>query len=182
MGVAGEGHRNNGATDGDRLMYDDTSYAGLWPRFCALSIDTLLFCLFFFPTTKIVKGVWLMSPSDHRWVSGLFITDPLCVAFLIVMFAYFVVLEGLAGRTVGKWVMGLRVIAADGGGRPGLMKGLVRNLLRLVDGLPAFNIVGVALILRSKERARFGDRYAGTRVVDVRQQLLHSTNVPSVVM
>lgn len=47
-------------------------------------------------------------------------------------------------------------------------RSLLRNALRLVDGLPALNIVGIILILRSSERARFGDRVAGTRVVRVR--------------
>jgi uncharacterized RDD family membrane protein YckC len=155
-------------TDAGNPEQDSTSYGGLWRRFIALSLDGLVFCAFFFPATKIVKGVWLMSPSDHRWVNGLFITDPLCVAFLVVMIGYFAVLEGAVGTTAGKWVMGLRVIKADDGGRPGLVRGLFRNLLRLVDGLPAFNILGVVLILRSKERARFGDRYAGTRVLNVR--------------
>jgi uncharacterized RDD family membrane protein YckC len=149
-------------------MQNDTHYGGLWRRFLALSVDGLLFCALFFPITRLVKGVWLMSPSDHRWASGLFITDPLCLAFLAVMFFYFALLEGLVGMTLGKWAMGLRVVRAGAGGRPGLAKGLLRNLLRLVDGLPAFNILGVVLILRSTERARFGDRHAGTRVLQVR--------------
>ncbi len=42
---------------------------------------------------------------------------------------------------------------------------LGRNLLRMLDGLPAFNIIGVVLILLSPEKARFGDRWAGTRGV-----------------
>lgn len=46
--------------------------------------------------------------------------------------------------------------------------GLVRNALRAVDSLPAFNILGAVLIRRSAERARFGDRVAGTRVIRVR--------------
>jgi uncharacterized RDD family membrane protein YckC len=142
-------------------------YAGLWRRLWALVIDLTLFCAVFFPVTRIVKGVWLMSPADHRWVSGLFITDPLCLVFLASMLVYFVLLEGLAGATLGKWALGLRVVRA-GGGRPGLARGALRNLLRLVDGLPAFHVVGVALILRSPDRARFGDRVAGTRVVRVR--------------
>ena len=41
----------------------------------------------------------------------------------------------------------------------------LRNLLRLVDGLPVLNILGVILISTSAERARFGDLIAGTRVV-----------------
>lgn len=53
-------------------------YGGLGRRFCALSIDALLFCTLFFPVTKMVKGVWLMGPSDHRWASGIFISDPVC--------------------------------------------------------------------------------------------------------
>jgi len=61
-----------------------------------------------------------------------------------------------------KWVLGLRVIRA-GNGKPGLARGMVKNLLRSVDGLPAFHTVGIILILRSPEKARFGDRVAGTR-------------------
>jgi len=148
-------------------MKGEIRYAGLWERFLALLIDLLVFCAVFFPITRIVKGVWLMAPTDHRWTYGLFITDPLCVAFLIVMFLYMALLEGLAGATVGKWVVGLRVVRTDGG-RPGLLRGAWRNVLRLVDGLPAFSILGIVLILRSAERARFGDRVAGTRVIRAR--------------
>lgn len=140
-------------------------YAGLWPRFLALLADGLFFWACFFPITRVVKGVWIMSPSDHRWAYGLLVTDPLCLAFLIVMFLYFVALEGLAGATLGKWLVGLRVIRADEGGQPGLARSALRNILRLVNGLPAFNIVGIVLILRSPQRARFGDRIAGTRVI-----------------
>ncbi|MFO7743744.1 MAG: RDD family protein [Anaerolineae bacterium] len=145
-------------------MDTEITYAGIWERFWALVIDVLLFCAVFFPVTRIVKGVWIMSAADHRWANGLFITDPLCLIFLAVMVLTFVLLEGLFGATVGKWVLGLRVVGPDGG-KPGLARSAVRNLLRLADGLPAFNILGVILILRSPQRARFGDRVADTRVV-----------------
>ena len=148
-------------------MHTDTTYAGIWRRFWALVIDGLLFCAIFFPVTRVVKGVWLMSAADHRCANGLFITDPLCLIFLALMVLYFILLEGLVGATLGKWALGLRVISTDGG-RPGLGRSAARNLLRLIDGLPAFNIVGIVLILRSPEKARFGDRVAGTRVVRVR--------------
>ena len=144
----------------------DVQFAGLWPRFLALLVDLALFCAAFFPITRWVKGVWIMSATDHRWSAGLFITDPLCIAFLVVMILYFVLLEGLIGVTLGKWVLGLRVVRV-GGGRPGIVKGFLRNVLRIVDGLPAFSILGAALILTSAERARFGDRVAGTRVIRV---------------
>ena len=148
---------------------EDSAFAGLWPRFLALLVDFLLFSAIFFPVTRWVKGVWVMSATDHRWSDGLFITDPLCIAFLGVIVLYFVLFEGLAGLTLGKWVTGLRVVRV-GGGKPGLVRGFLRNLLRIVDGLPAFNLLGAVLIQTSAERARFGDRIAGTRVIRVRRE------------
>ena len=145
-------------------MNESRRFTGLWPRFIAQLVDLALFCAISFPVTRLVKGVWLMNPADHRWNRGLFIFDPLCLAFLVVMGLYYMLLEGLAGRTPGKWVAGLRVVNLAGG-LPGVRRSVIRNLLRAVDSLPAFQILGVILILRSPERARFGDRVAGTRVV-----------------
>jgi uncharacterized RDD family membrane protein YckC len=150
-------------------MQETTRFAGLWPRFLALLVDLLLFCAFFFPITRLIKGVWIMNAANHSLKHGLFITDPLCIIFLVIMILYFVFLEGLIGVTFGKWVVGLRVERGEGG-KPGLVKGLLRNLLRIIDGLPAFSILGIVLILTSAERARFGDRIAGTRVIRVRRQ------------
>jgi uncharacterized RDD family membrane protein YckC len=148
-------------------MQEDTRFAGLWPRFLALLGDFLLFCAVFFPVTRLVKGVWIMSAADHRWSHGLFVTDPLCIAFLAIMLLYFVFLEGLTSVTFGKWVVGIRVVRVSGG-KPGLIKGLLRNVLRIVDGLPAVCILGIILISTSAEKARFGDRIAKTRVIRVR--------------
>jgi uncharacterized RDD family membrane protein YckC len=143
------------------------SYAGLGDRFLALLIDGMLLSAVFFPITRIVKGVWIMAPSDHLWRVGWLVSDPLCMIFLIVIFIYFVVLEGIFGRTAGKWFLGLRVVSKEGG-NPGLLRALLRNLLRLVDALPVFSILGVVLIIRSAEKARVGDMVAGTRVVKIR--------------
>ena len=152
---------------GGKPKQENTRFAGLWPRFLALLVDLLLFCAVFFPVTRLVKGVWIMSAGDHSWTYGALITDPLCIGFLGIMLLYFAVLEGLTGATFGKWALGLRVERV-GGGRPGLRKGLLRNVLRVVDGLPALHILGIVLIASSGEKARFGDRIAGTRVIHVR--------------
>jgi uncharacterized RDD family membrane protein YckC len=143
------------------------NYAGLWRRFWGLFLDFGFLSAFFFPVTRIVKGTWMMGASDHLWSFGLFITDPLCIIFFVVIVFYFVLLEGYWGTTLGKFLVGIRVISLDGQ-KPGLVKSLIRNVLRAVDSLPILNIAGVILILRSNERARFGDRIAGTRVVVVR--------------
>ena len=142
----------------------DVSYAGLGPRFVALLTDFLILSIIFFPVTRIVKGVWIMTAGDHLWDYGWLISDPLCLTFLLIIFLYFVLLEGATGATLGKRLLGLRVVGTDGQ-CPGIKRALIRNLLRAVDALPAFSILGAVLILRSPERARLGDRIAGTRVV-----------------
>jgi len=139
-------------------------YAGVGVRFAALLIDFLLLSVLFFPATRAIKGTWLMSAADHVWSVGWFVSDPLCLTFLAIIVAYFVLSEGLWGATPGKRLLRLEVISADGS-KVSITQGLVRNILRAVDSLPAFNVLGVILILRSPERARFGDRVAGTRVV-----------------
>jgi uncharacterized RDD family membrane protein YckC len=142
----------------------DTRYAGLWIRGLALLLDWLVFCAVFFPVTRVVKGVWLMRADDHDWTYGELVFDPLCLTFLIVIIAYYVMLEGFFGVTVGKMIVRIRVVGVDGE-RIGLARSVVRNALRLVDGLPALNIVGIVLILTSPQKARFGDLVARTRVV-----------------
>ena len=148
----------------DLVEIKGQSYAGLGSRFLALLMDGLLLCALFFPTTRIVKGVWIMSPAEHQWRVGWFITDPLCLIFLGVITIYFVALEGTAGWTVGKWLLGLRVIRKEGG-KANLSDALIRNFFRLVDGLPAFSLLGAILIAVTKEKTRVGDLVAGTRVV-----------------
>lgn len=146
---------------------DSLRYAGLWIRFSALLLDGLLICMVCFPITRLVKGVWLMQASDHRWNQGNFIFDPLCLYFLLAIIAYFVLMEGLFGATLGKWLVGIRVVGINGE-RIGMSKSIIRNALRVVDGLPVLNILGIVLIHTSPYKARFGDRVAKTRVVCIR--------------
>ncbi len=95
---------------------------------------------------------------------------PLFLAVLILFqvvaeWGYFLVSEmTTGGRSLGKAVVGLRVVG-DGGGRLGLRASLVRNLLRLVDVLPSSYLVGLVTMLVSPEGKRIGDLVAGTVVV-----------------
>lgn len=139
-------------------------FAGLWIRGAALALDWLVFCAVFFPITRVVKGVWVMSSADHRWSLGGFVSDPLCLYFLVAIIAYFMLLEGFVGATVGKLLLRLRVVGT-GGERIVMVQSVVRNALRVVDSLPVLNLLGIVLILTSPEKARFGDRVARTRVV-----------------
>ena len=84
---------------------------------------------------------------------------------LLLAWSYFIVLEWLwEGRTLGKRMFGLRVISADGS-PASFTAVLIRNLLRIVDFLPAFYGLGLLAIVLSSRSQRLGDLAAGTFVV-----------------
>lgn len=123
-------------------------------------LDFIFLSLFFFPITYLYSGSWVMSYEQHLWG----ISDPICLVFLFVIFAYFILMEAYVGWTVGKKVLSMRVVD-EAGNKIGLLKSITRNMLRFVDGLPALNILGIILIALSPRGQRFGDRIAKTFVV-----------------
>ena len=139
-------------------------YAGLRERFLALLVDVLFFCACFFPITRLVKGVWLMSPNDHNWVRGWFIFEPLCLAFLGMIGLSFIVLEGWLGATLGKSIMGLRVIGLDGG-RAACGKAQCGMPCAWSTGCRRSTCSGSSSSSVPRNRTRLGDRIAGTRVI-----------------
>ena len=135
------------------------SKSGVLRRGIGFLLDFVFLSIFFFPATYLYSGKWVMGPEEHLWG----ISDPICLVFLFIIFAYFILMEAYVGWTVGKKILGMRV--TDGAGQKiGLSKSLIRNLLRLVDGLPAFSILGIILIASSEQGQRFGDRIAKTYV------------------
>ena len=87
------------------------------------------------------------------------------VGLLFAMVLYDILFEVRAGgRTPGKRVLGLRVVLVDG--RPvGLRASSVRNVLRLVEGLPLSYVPAIVSILVTPANQRLGDLAAGTVVV-----------------
>ncbi len=79
-------------------------------------------------------------------------------------FLYHWLAEGLFGATLGKALIGIAVERASGG-RCGLGASLVRNLLRVVDGIGVY-LVGLVAALVSRSRQRLGDRLARTVVIE----------------
>lgn len=79
---------------------------------------------------------------------------------------YFVIPEGMYGKTPGKKLAGLVVVNADG--TPiSFTDSVVRNLLRVIDGLFSY-AVGLVIMLLNDDRQRLGDIVAGTVVVRAR--------------
>src|SRR5215211_6009736 len=83
---------------------------------------------------------------------------------LVVFFLYYTLLEGYLGQTVGKMLLGIKVIREDTGEVPGVGAAAIRTVLRLIDGLFGY-LVGFIAVLASAKTLPLGDMAAHTLVV-----------------
>lgn len=93
-----------------------------------------------------------------------------------IVLAYFTLLDALAGATLGKFALGLRVIGPDGG-RPSLRQALIREAFTIIGSVPLIGplfalaawVVIILSIRSSPLRQGKHDLLAGgTRVVRAR--------------
>ncbi len=131
-------------------------YASVGPRFLALLIDGLVISVFI----GILEGIGVAtgSSSTAALLGGL---------GGLIGFLYIVAMEATKGATLGKMALGLRVVKDDGSPAIGWGASLIRNLLRVIDGLFAY-LVGAIIIWNNPRRKRLGDMAAHTVVVKTR--------------
>jgi uncharacterized RDD family membrane protein YckC len=133
------------------------------PRMVARLIDTLVVGL---PVVLVARATLPRTTAEAVTSVGL-------AAAIIV---YDTVQHGLWGRTLGKRVTGVQVVAARDGAPPGFAVALLRAtvyaapialrpvpVLGLLAGIVW--VAGVALVLRAPERQALHDRATGTAVV-----------------
>jgi uncharacterized RDD family membrane protein YckC len=144
----------------------------LGQRSLAMLIDLALVSLLQVGASQVF-GVYqpLGDSSARALINGdgfyLYVGQATTIAFLwlaIIVIAYFTGFEAVFGATPGKALLRLQVVMLDGG-RPSLGAILMRNVLRLVDVLPVFYIVGALVAESTLHEQRVGDIVAGTIVV-----------------
>jgi uncharacterized RDD family membrane protein YckC len=96
------------------------------------------------------------------------LNGPEAALYLALVLLYYFALESTIGQTVGKLLLGLRVVRTDGS-RPSTGAAAVRTLLRVVDWLPFLYLVGfIAMLATGPRRQRLGDLAARTAVAQGR--------------
>ena len=138
-------------------------------RLLALIADTVVISLLdalvnaTFGVTRVTGGV-VPSMASGSFASFTTQTTVDWIWLALLWVAYYAVLEGLFGATLGKLFAGLRVTDMQGR-RIGWQPAILRNLARLLDALPFLYLLGGVLTLSSRQHQRLGDRFAGTLVV-----------------
>ncbi len=130
--------------------------AGPLIRFLAWSIDLAAISALSGVLKTVIDLIGLISADLAQAV--------LMAAYFLVSIGYGIVCEwNFQGRTLGKKLLGLRVV--DGQGlRLQFSQVIIRNLIRFVDTLPLFYLVGGLAVLLSPRSQRLGDMAANTLV------------------
>jgi uncharacterized RDD family membrane protein YckC len=82
-----------------------------------------------------------------------------------IYFLYHPVLElMMQGNSPGKRYAKIKVVTVDGG-IPAASAILVRNVMRVLDSLPSFYMIGVLVCVFTRHQVRIGDLAAGTLLV-----------------
>lgn len=84
--------------------------------------------------------------------------------YVALAFAYYPLLEGYRGQTVGKMLLGIKVVREDTGDVPGIGAAAIRTVLRIIDGIFAYLVAFITVLISGKNQ-RLGDMAAHTLVV-----------------
>ena len=130
--------------------------AGFWVRALAALIDLTIFGLVQFSFGFLAALAWGPAVEEELALQS-------AVAFFTLLFtlAYSVVLHALAGQTIGKLLVGIRVVTVEGARVPA-GTALLRYLAYYVSLAP-FGLGFLMAALRADRRA-LHDLLAGTRV------------------
>lgn len=146
---------------------DDLQRCGIGIRGVAMTIDSFVWLALFLvagyaigiPTGQVEQT----ADGTHVDLEGTLGTIAF-LAWLALGIGYHALFEWQYGKTLGKYLVDIRAVEADGT-QLSLRSSLVRNVLRIVDWLPLFYVVGILAIATSEEDERLGDRWSGTAVV-----------------
>lgn len=144
--------------------------AGFWYRSAAYIIDIAILSLIIaiLALPFILVSVWADSINQASWIVAMVIMVNLVIGIIVlgVLFCYFVILEGRFGWTLGKYLLGLKVLKADG--MPiGYKEALLRNIPKFFGNFILIDAL-IMIIFFNKEKQRAFDKVADTIVVHKR--------------
>ena len=140
--------------------------AGPGARAFAFVIDwsfrAILAIAWYVVAAPLYNHAWSLARPPELGTAWLVVVGgPAFAIFLL----YHIVLEVLmSGRTPGKRLAAVRIVARDGA-TPTVGALLVRNVFRLIDGLPILYGVGLLTAMIRADHVRIGDLAAGTVLV-----------------
>jgi uncharacterized RDD family membrane protein YckC len=130
-------------------------YVGVGLRAVATIVDTILLLVVGYVMAMAIGGT---SAEGFHLEGGPFFL------WTLIAFGYYIVMEAKFGATIGKRMVGLKVVKLEGAASLDWQAAIVRNILRLVDGF-LFYLIGAIVVWTSDKKQRLGYKVAHTVVI-----------------
>jgi uncharacterized RDD family membrane protein YckC len=128
-------------------------------RILATIVDAIIFSIYYWVLAMLLGSTSVEGGSVAFSLGALG-----SLLYVGGIFAYYLFMEGYLGQTVGKMLLGIKVVREDTGGVPGLGAAALRTVLRIIDGILFYSVAFVSVLATQKNR-RLGDMVANTLVV-----------------
>lgn len=142
--------------------------ASIGPRFVAIILDAIFLFTFNVGLNFLLLGFLTDYVNDTVLLFWIFGSIFLTLFYFPLMEMFF------NGRSIGKMLMGLRVVKRDGS-IPGFSAYILRWLLLFVDA--GITMVGILCVILSPLSQRLGDMAAGTMVISERELQSNRVNL-----
>ncbi|MEH7335748.1 RDD family protein [Neobacillus drentensis] len=145
--------------------------SGLGSRAAAFLIDQLIL----WAVNAVIIIILVIIMNNETFLPIFFAENTIPIAFTIIAlfiinWGYFFAFEFFSGgRTIGKKILGIRVIQENGHSIT-LLSSFIRNLMRIIDSLPTAYLLGIIMVFFHSKHKRLGDLVAGTIVVHERKE------------
>jgi len=164
---------------------DYLELAPIWRRILALIIDAFVIFGVFMVIESLLPEYFLAPFETNDSVANIInqlkngnydarmtlVLGVMSLAAYLIWLVYMTLCEWIFAATLGKMVLGLIVVGADGRALTGRQV-IIRNLLRLVEFRPPIWLFGLMLVIITPHRQRCGDLAAGSVVVSKSPELI----------
>lgn len=145
--------------------------AGVGSRFVAALIDSLI--LYAVGVGLLIGAAIFapLAPLQSTTSLGTWVIAIVVLFSFATLVGYPLLFEIIwNGQTPGKRMIGIRIVREDGGPITGTAA-IIRNVVRIVDFLPTYYIIGIIAMLIDRKSRRLGDLAAGTICVKERRDV-----------
>ena len=140
------------------------NYAGFWIRLVAYTIDSVLLSVFnYFIMTPLLKNQIITYLSDSMPIEKAIYAAAMLEGIYSMLFfvVYFSFMHARWQATLGKMIIGLKVVSVDG--HNGFFKMFIREMVKIAGSIPLF--AGFIVILFNDEKQGWHDKILKTHVV-----------------
>src|SRR5918997_6766371 len=116
-------------------------------RVLATIVDVILLGILF-AVMSVLFGESSTQGTSVSFSTGTFPT----LGFFVLAMAYYILMEGYLGQTVGKMLLGIKVVRENTGEVPGIKAAAIRTVLRIIDGLFSYLVAFVAVLASHKNQ------------------------------